>query len=358
MVPDHSNLYTYTLESTQAACPRYPESVAPGVRGDALKVAYRKYKPTSSPPPNAVVINLVFMHGTGMNKGIWHSHIDQLYEKCRHFGIHLNLVLAMDAANHGDSAQLNKGKLGKVFDWRDLSYDGISMAWAERDELLAGHKNILVGHSMGGLVSLYMTFLRPALFDALVMVNPVCYPVSPSPFWPFDDWAAKGYMETEFQLDSPDNWQEHVLEYMRTRSFFRQFDTTVLGNMLADEMPEGPEKEGNKWVVRLKTTKQQTLLTYYAGVGSMLVLSPIYLACHVPSYRILASLDTSTDEAQENLAIALPQMKTILLEGEKHNLHGIHPELFVETLVSIMKEVKTAPKPVFPYPDPGRRLNL
>lgn len=358
MVPDHSNLYTYTLESTQAASPRYPESVAPGVRGDALRIAYRKYKPTRSPPPKAVVINLVFMHGTGMNKGVWHSHVDQLYEKCWHFGIHFNLVLAMDAANHGDSAQLNKGNLGKVFDWRDLSYDGISMVGAEYDELLAGHKNILVGHSMGGCVGLYMTFLRPALFDALVMVNPVCYTMFPSPFFPFDDWAAKGYMETEFQFDSPNNWQEHVFQYMRTRSFFRDFDNTVLENMMADEMPKEPVKEENKWVIRLKTTKQQTLLTYYGGHESMLALSPIYLACHVPSYRILASLDSSTEEAHEKLASALPQMKTIVLEDEKHNLHGIHPELFVETLVSIMKEVKTAPKAVFPYPDPSRRLNL
>lgn len=357
MVPGHSKLYKYTLESTQASFPRYPGSVAPGVRGDALRIAYRKYVPTRPPPTNAVVMNLVFMHGTGMNKGIWHSHINKLYEKCWQFGIHVNIVLAMDTINHGDSAQLNEGKLGKAMDWRDVSYDAIELARAESDVLLAGHKNILVGHSMGGFVSLYTTFLQPALFDALVMVNPVCY-IDELAQVPFDNWASKGYMETEFRMETPENWQENVFKYMRSRSFFRQFDNTVLENMMADDMPGGPVKEGSEWIVRLKTTKQQALYTYYGGIEPMKTLHPIFKACYVPSYRILGSLDTATIEAQEKLAKALPKMKTINLEGEKHNLHGIHPDLFVETVFSIMKDVKFAPKPVFPFHGPNLRLNL
>ncbi|SGZ51096.1 CIC11C00000005552 [Sungouiella intermedia] len=358
MDPEHSDLYSYTLKSTQAASPRYPQSLAPGVRGNALKIAYRKYMASRSPPPKAVVVNLVFMHGTGMNKGVWHYHIDQLYQKCWAVGVHVNMVLAMDAANHADSAHLNKGKLGKVFDWRDLSYDGIKMAEAESDELLAGNKNVLVGHSMGGFVSLYMTILRPALFDALVMLNPVCYKIIESPYYPFVAWESKGYMETEFKLKSPENWKEHVFKYMRKRSFFREFDDRILENMMADDMPEGPVQEGDEWVVRLKTSKIQTLITYFGASEALLIIPDIYSSCHVPAYRILGSLDTTTEEVQNKLARALPQMQTYFLKGEKHIVQGIHPDIFVDCMTSILMDVKDKPKPVYPIVDPDQRLKL
>lgn len=304
-------------------------------------------------------MNLIFLHGTGMNKAIWHYHIDQLYERCWLFGVHINVVLAVDAVNHGTSALLNKGKLGDVVDWRDFSLDVAEVARAEKDVFFAGNKNILVGHSMAGFVSLYLTFLHPALFDSCVVLNPVCYASSnksESPYEPFLTWERKKYMETTFSLDPGADWKHHVLEYMNTRSFYRNFDPKVLANMLEDEYPPNPLN--GTTVIDLNTTKKQTLITYLGGYDAMVQTLAVFSGIRVPVYRILGELDTAADEVRNRLQEAIPAMKTTVLPGQKHLVHGLHPDLFVDTLVEILKERVSAVPPKFARLELALKLKL
>lgn len=363
MISSSSPFYTHSIESAQASFPRYPDSLAPGISPDALKVAYRRYKATRHPPPNLTKFNLVFLHGTGMNKGVWHYHIDRLYEKCWDLGIHIDVVLAMDTINHGTSAQVNNGKLGKVLDWRDVAYDVAKIGEVEKLCLLSGnYKNVLVGHSMAGLVSLFLAFIRPALFNACVVLNPVCYLPNDSlasPYEPFMTWRRKKYMETNFHFESPKNWKQKVIEYMLNKSFYREFDKRVLENMLEDEYPETePQDNGLSITVKLNTTQEQTLITYFGAKEATKRVPPTFSGIVVPVYRILGELDISWEAARQKLQEAIPGMKTYLLPGEKHLLHGVHPDLFVNTLFEILKERKFAPATKFPYLDPDLRLKM
>lgn len=349
MIPESSALYTHTLETVQAPFPRYPNSVAPGNPPDVLKVCYRRYKASHSAPRGTQTLNMVFLHGTGMNKGIFHYHIDQLYEKCHTIGVHVNLVLAVDSINHGLSAAANKGKLGSDLDWRDIAYDVARIAELEKSDLLHGDKNLLVGHSMAGAVSLYLSFLRPALFDAVVVLNPVCYrPGDGSfpPHEPFVSWRNRGYMETEFQANSAE-WRQQIREYMANKSFYRGFDPRVLDNMIEDEIPLDPVDWARGATVKLHTSQKQTLITYFGSNMSLSRIEPVFSGIEVPVYRILGELDTASPSARARLERAIPAMKTCFLPGEKHLLHGIHPDLFVETLMTIIEERRDAEGALF-----------
>lgn len=357
-----SNLYNCELKTVQASFPRYPGSLTPGIASDALKISYRRYQPSRACPPGAAKFNLVFLHGTGMNKGIWHYHIDQLYQKCWDLGIHIGVVLAVDTINHGASAVANQGKLGKVLDWRDASYDVARIAEAELADFLSTTKNILVGHSMAGLVSLYLSYVRPSLFDACVVLNPVCYLSKQSiesPYEPFITWQQKKYMETEFEVQPHENWREKVESYMRLKSFYRYFDQRVLDYMLEDEYPKlGPETNSQGTTVQLNTTQRQTLITYYGSIESTRRIAPIFPEIQVPVYRLLSELDSSLEEHRVWLQRAIPSMKTIALPGEKHLVHGTNPDLIVDKLFGILEQRKSAPATYFLFIDPDMALKL
>lgn len=84
MQPSCSDLYESKLITVPAAFPRYPGSVILSQPSNnpedyRLDVCYRKYK-TKSYVSDQPKINIVFLHGNGMNKGIWHYHIDKFVQ--------------------------------------------------------------------------------------------------------------------------------------------------------------------------------------------------------------------------------------------------------------------------------------
>lgn len=356
MIPPSSPLYTHKLEVADASFSRYPGAVKPG--SPNLKLVYRRYKNVASPVSEKY--NLVFVHGTGMNKGVWHSLVDKLYERCKDSGIFLNLVVALDAVNHGHSAEINKDHIGDAYDWRDTSFDILNLCEKERADFLAPNtRNIIIGHSMGGLVSLYTCFLKMDLFDACVVINPVVYLFSPTPnlsFEPFSTWRDRGYMETEFDIPEGEDWRKVVNTYMRKSSFYRAFTDTSLANLLEDEIPK---EQLDKLRFSFNTTQRNTLITYFGGGAAIPPMKGALPFIRTPVYRILSEFDTATKDARAQLAEDVNGLKTVILPGQKHLVNGENPDLVVEHILRVIKDRKHAAAPEFrQYKEIPRRSRL
>ncbi len=86
-------------------------------------------------------------------------------------------VVALDARGHGDSTRLPEAE---AYQWELLAGDAIAVAEALAAEG-AGRVALGVGHSIGGTTLLRAAARRPALFERLVLVDPVMTPPQPMP---------------------------------------------------------------------------------------------------------------------------------------------------------------------------------
>lgn len=349
MIPENSSIYTYKTETAQASFPRVYRAIKEGVRRDALKVCYRKYKNRGQNSVKLPSYNLVFLHGTGMNKGMWHSLIDEIFEESKSSGIFIDTAVAIDAVNHGESAEANKDVLGDGYDWRDGSYDVLKVVEAERDTFLdTSSKNIIIGHSMGGMQSMYTSYLQPLLFDACVTINPVAYR-SEGVILIRDVLAPKGYMETSFDIPEGKSWEEVVFGYMREGSFYKRFDETVLKNLIDDEVPKS--LYGQKVSkVSLRTSKENTLATYLGSDEALPPMSAIFPYIRTPVIRFLSEKDTATEEQRELLSKHIgDKLETVHFPGKRHILNGEEPKLTVKHLLEVLLKRSTAPPTEYPY---------
>lgn len=343
-----------------AAISRYPGSVRNALPKGVLRVAYRKY--TMAGDSQLPRFNFVFLHGTGMNKGIFNGSILHLFQQAESLGFSVGVVVAVDAVNHGHSAVLNQDHLGDVFNWRDFSYDVERVLENEPAFFAAGARNIVVGHSMSGTVSLYLAYLKPGLLDCAVLVNPVCFRSAKSlanTYEPYKSWNDAGFMETEFDVPAGQSWWEVVRGYMRKHLFYRNFTDELLDDLLDDERP--PSLDKNDRSVRhvaLNTTKFQTLATYFGSLEAFVEVQPVFGVIKTPVYRLLGERDLPSEETRKRLETAIPSMKTTLLKGLKHNMHGEQPDLFRKALYDVIVERITAEPIVYPAVDTTMRARL
>ncbi|KAL4756657.1 Alpha/beta hydrolase family-domain-containing protein [Aspergillus foveolatus] len=82
---------------------------------------------------------------------------------------HLNIWIA-DVVQQGQSGILNEGILGDDPDWHDHARDIFSMITQFRDKIR--QPIVGIGRSMGGMQLAHLSLTHPALFSALVLVDP------------------------------------------------------------------------------------------------------------------------------------------------------------------------------------------
>lgn len=356
MIPEESLLYRYELRTVDASYPRAAGAVLlekplNKISDNTLKICYRKYTSSRS-SPSGTNLNLVFFHGTGMNKGLWHYHIDKLYtffngEKDNNTDLHLNTVLAFDAVNHGDSAALNNKKLGTVYDWRDNGKDVVKVLQEdELDTFLGpGHNlNIMIGHSMGGFVTLYSAFLCPTLFDSCIILNPVCF-ADPSVFdlrnSEFRKWYQRGFMKDEFDIPEDSNWKKETDKFFTKKSFFRGFKPPILQNMLEDETPDEIKQNPNKHhkKVNLKTTVVDQLNTYFGLNESVYQSMPTYESIEVPIFHIVGEFDTSKENSVNTTRTLLKKVvRPIDLPNSRHLVNAEDPDTVIKLFTLIIQQ--------------------
>lgn len=358
MHPNRPELYTHEVKAAVANFPRQKGAVLlekslDSVEDNTLKICYRRYQGKSNTLSlSKTKLNLVFFHGTGMNKGLWHYHIDKLFEffnsgQDNGTNLHLNVVCAFDAVNHGESAELNREKLGYVYDWRDSSKDVVKVLAEDEAATFVDAENkisIMIGHSMGGFITLYSAYLAPALFDSCIVVNPVAH-VSPFEYAErdkeFKDWYEGNYMKDEFDIQDESNWYREIETFLRKGSFYRRFHPGVLACMVKDELPkavrESPNAAYNK--IKLNTTVASQIHTYWGMNKSVPYGMAILNQVEIPVFHVVGDLDISSGEARHFIRNSLLQVvQGVNLPNAKHLVNGEDPDRIIQLFTLFIQE--------------------
>ena len=111
-------------------------------------------------------------HATGFCAGVWGLVAEGLRERFH--------VWALDARGHGDSS---KPEAPEAYRWECFADDLEELALALAAEH-GGRIGLGVGHSFGGTATLAVAARRPALFERLLLVDPVIPPPSSAPIDP------------------------------------------------------------------------------------------------------------------------------------------------------------------------------
>lgn len=325
LVPEKSELYSYRTVTVPAVGDREAGLVA--CEGDTLEICYRKYTAATQP---AQPVNLVFLHGNGMNKGIWHAMIDVLYA-----GGHVATVLAFDLVNHGELAVANEGKLGKNFLWRDGSRDVVE---ATRNEHLEG-PIVIVGHSMGGCMALSCLELAPALFAAGVVVNPIA--ISDEAFRKrmpqvLPKWLERGYLEDGVRVSGA--WQHDVAAWFATKSFYTRLHPEYRHNLVCDEVTRYQPGTAYEYV-RFNTSAEAQIANYVGAPRCCEVAMQFYPNIRAPVYHCWGTKDTTPRSRAENLRALLPIKRAVDMEDCFHLVNGEKPEVVIGIVSDVIGDV-------------------
>lgn len=337
---------SYILEkrSADAHSPRSPGSVL--LTGQKLGVVYHKYKSTRTFAKNDLTVNLVFAHGTGMNKSMWRYHIERLYELSEKSGGKWNLdaVVAIDAVGHGDSAVLNRGKLGWVCKWDENAKDIIAVLKHEQATTGDFQNNFLsrtigIGHSYGGYQILLAAHHDPYHFDSIVPIEPVIYGTLAST----DRFTRIFKKLTAFILDDFDT-QEEFDRYFTEMALFKTWDKRVQSDVLKDELTIEKDAEG-ELKFRSKTAAFNQIVTYLGAAYSLKLGMGILPFLKVPVLHVVGS------KAQWNppgtvsfIRDAIPSelLDTADIPEGEHLVPGERPDEVIEIIESyIQKRVKS-----------------
>lgn len=312
---------------------------------DRVKVVYNKFSPKVPVPANVTKVNLIFAHGSGMNKATWTYHIKKLYEQSQNNpNWKVDKVVAVDYFSHGDSAELNREKIGWTADWCDGGKDLIEVVRQEiatTGDFTPGgwSRNVLIGHSMGGFAVLWAGYLEPQLFDSIICIEPVIQYDQLVNEWFFKRMKKVGkYIENKYPS------LEAAHKHLKKESFYNTMKKTVLDDFVDDELVV--EKDG----VRVKAEKNHQIASYcgvaYSAEKGMAILSQL----EIPFFHITGADATwtpreSVDWIREQVPEHLIEKADIAKGG--HLVHGDQPlELvrlwseFIDKRVKFIEEAR------------------
>lgn len=342
-----SRLYTLEKKTTDAAFPRAPGSTV--LSNDRLKIVYNKYLTTKGAiPKDKIKVNLIFAHGTGMNKSIWNYHIKKLFEHSQSASTWvLNSVLSIDAIGHGDSSLLNEGKIGWVYKWDDGSKDIIQIVKHEQqttNEFVnnVSTKNILVGHSLGGFMAVVASFYEPSMFDAVIPVEGVLF-MDPKTDGRFLSIFSK---LSSILIDKFES-EEECNDYFTKFSIYKALHPEVLKDFMEDEKATyvDPETKETRFMTKASTSNQMS--TYYSARISIPLVMRIFPLLTVPLVHVIGSKATwNPPQSVKFVRDAVPKeylLDTIDIPDGDHLVNGTDPDVLVRIIEeTIRKRVDTA----------------
>ncbi|CUM64603.1 uncharacterized protein PRCAT00002211001 [Priceomyces carsonii] len=343
-------LYTVEEKVTDASFPR--SAGATILIHDKLKLVYNKYKTTRKIPDGVIKINLVFAHGTGMNKSIWKYHINRFYEFAEKEGWYIDSVLAVDAVGHGDSAIQNQGKLGWSYRWEEGSKDLIQVM--KYENLTTGDfqndyysKNIVIGHSLGGFGAIMAGFYEPALIDSVVALDPVMYVTDDmtEKFTLVFDKIASLLIE---KFDSEDD----VNEYFKKFSFYKTFRKEILDDFMKEEVYSEIDPETNEKVFKIKSATRNQMATYLmAGVSVPPAMKCLPLL-KVPVLHVIANKGKwNPPESVGFIRGAIPKklLSVADIKVGTHLFHAEEPDIVIEPIHEFILQRKKIAEESLPY---------
>lgn len=339
LLPETSPNYSYCLKYARGHTPRAPGATTNP--HDHLDICYRKY--TTKRPISGQKLNLVFCHGNGMNKGIWHVLIDQLYGNYPQ----LNTVLAFDHAPYGDLALANRTRLGPGFRWRDGAKDIAQATVAEPAFLDPNAINVIIGHLMGGCILLMVVEYEPRLFQGAIVINPVA--VADEAWVKRMEWylpmlRKRGYLQDTIDTSSsPGPWVDQVLQWFKTKLFYHRFDPQVLNNLVHDEVLGVYEDDRSYSEIKFKTTTRAQEEGYASSPLNALEAMTVYGSITVPIYHICGRQDTVRRGLVELLRRRVPVVEYVDVPGCFHLMHGEQPGITYEYVSGYIRKILANP---------------
>ncbi|KAH7337714.1 Alpha/beta hydrolase family-domain-containing protein [Rhizoctonia solani] len=218
-------------------------------------------------------VTVVLTHGTGFHKEIWETTLRYLLSTPQGQAS-VDEIWSLDAANHGDSALLNKDNLGAIFEWSDHARDILNFlvnflpdgneheqiehlsqvpeqnAQRRRQHGFTSRTIVGIGHSFGGCTVARAALDSPKLFSSLILVDPIIYPSYAIRYSNSDPLAQGALMRRE-------HWpnRETAKSSFLKSPFFRVWHPDVLADHVKYGIAEG---EG----VRLKCSGFQEAVTF------------------------------------------------------------------------------------------------
>ena len=227
---------------------------------------------------------MILVHGYIAEAGNWFSVAPELMKR-------YNLVIP-DMPGHGDSDPLTD-KLSPV----DL-IDGIMKLIVEKSE---NEKVILVGHSLGGWISVLATLKTDGRVSALILENSA---------------GLKTDMPERLLLPKDVDSAKELLH--------------VLFGKEAPELPDFMYKEIIRYVA------QKRFINLYQGITDDYFLDRKLKNISIPVYLIWGGEDNMFNKDYAlRFKKALRKGKLFILEGTGHCMHCTKPSLFIEKLLAI-----------------------
>lgn len=311
------------------ACEWYRSPGAQLNSGKPLWLVYELFEPRSEDcsavDAELIRVNLLFLHGSGMNRTVWEYYVSRLFINNDSFT--LGKIVTLDMVNHGDSGVLNRHNLGVNFNWIDGARDACMVGFKEFKFNTDKEINVVIGHSMGGFQAICCNILYPNLFDLVIAIEPVIISHD-MPRGPTDHTVVPRKF---FQLllskmkDQFKNKTEYV-EYMRTNSFYKDAHPDILKTLIEFEQLEETDSRGNA-VIRTKMDKRQNSICYLTLNPSAQWLIANLQFLTTPVYCIVGGVSTWTPKANTEIMkekIVNLQLDSVAQAGHLVNLE--HPD--------------------------------
>ncbi|GAC1702813.1 MAG: hypothetical protein NVS9B6_19350 [Candidatus Limnocylindrales bacterium] len=252
---------------------------------------------------------IVLLHGATFRSEDWENIFPRLATRYR--------VIAYDARGHGKSGRASSYEVGLLAD--DL----------QRILALVGRPAIVIGHSLGGATALLAAARDPRPFRALVLEDPIV--------------SLYGT-----------GWRRVYYEALAAALALRDEPAALRAAIGRLPLPApGPRGERTVGEVRGFYAPER-LATYYADVDPAFVTgflmddpagraaleaavapTPTLLLAADPKESALAPLDVERLGGQQGVQVAR-------FPGQGHRIHGMRPELFLETLEPFLRAHRAA----------------
>jgi pimeloyl-ACP methyl ester carboxylesterase len=237
---------------------------------------------------------LVFVHGAGLDHSWWGL-------QSRYFGYHGYNVLAVDLPAHGRSAGPALATVEEMADWVRALLDSRKIA-----------KAVLVGHSMGSLISLEFAARYPECVEKIALIG-TAYPMKVSEA--FLD-AAKRNDQAAYDME------------------------TIWGH--AAQVPLAGNPNPGMWMygdtlARLARLAPGVLHADLAACNAYAGGMAAAAKVRCPALFLLGARDVMTPpKAAQDLAKAIANSKTVTLGPSGHSLMAEAPDATLDSLIAFL----------------------
>lgn len=309
-------------------------------RDEHLDVSYcvwSNHEPSSV--PNNQRINLLFLHGSQIVKEAWNYYVKLCFEK---WGEKLDKVILIDMINNGDTALINYEKTNWFSHWMDLAHDNCLVV---HDVINRGELEgplVVLGHSLGGSVALFMANIEPNLFAGIVVFDPVwgwdpAYYDTPAFSERFTYIMSKLYENARDTFDSDKDYDT----YMNTRYVSRTFHPSIKADI--EKYSQIKDSQGK---VHMKMNRIQQVGHYVSSLCNRRAGQTIFGWTPVPVLALSGDIDDFTPPGSaKKLASILPFSEYGLVKGGGHVVFYEKPHETFELLAPFVEKVTVVKYP-------------